>query len=110
MGGVNLAAELREARHAMVNGRIVQVEYGEYRARDGNVMARYSTRVDGHAFPLELKISKAILQTIQTRFDGAIYHIIPDSILEQVREMTKSTQQRIRESLLPVKYRPDPEQ
>jgi hypothetical protein len=97
------AAESHRARHTVVNGRLVQVEYREYRQDNGYVMVRYSTNVDGNAFPLALEISKEVLQTIQTRFEGDIYHIIPDSMLERIREMTTSARQRIRNSMLPLR-------
>ncbi len=80
----------REAKHKHINGKKVVIEYSEYPSPEGDIMVRYSAIVDGKPFPLRMEIPKNILQSIHSKFDNKIYHIIPDSFLETIKELTST--------------------
>ena len=92
----------QEAKHKIINGRQVMVHYREYHSENGNVIVRYSTQLDGSAFPLEIEIPKEVLQSIQEKYDKDIYHIIPESILDRMKQITSTAATRIDEARLPV--------
>ena len=88
----------QRARHKIINGKFVAVEYREYCSADGKAMVRYSAVVDGIPYPLALEIPKEILLAIQKKFEKEIYHIIPDSFFERIRESTSTAETRIRDA------------
>ncbi|MBN1761077.1 MAG: hypothetical protein JW863_22300 [Chitinispirillaceae bacterium] len=88
----------RRARHKIINGKQVIVEYREYASIDGKVMICYSAVVVGDPYSLTMEIPKEILLAIQKKFDKDIYSIIPDSFFERIREYTSTAETRIRDA------------
>jgi hypothetical protein len=89
---------LQEAKHRVIHGKQVRIEYREYAGESGEIMVHYSVLVDGRLYPLKLEIPKAVLQFIHKNFDHNIYRNIADSFFERIAELTATFSTRVEEA------------